>query len=91
MKKKRRRAARAFTRASGLPADMLPSASAVTLTSDCEALVTGCRRVREYGRGRVVMSLCDCELTVEGEDLTMKTFFGNQILICGRITGVNYE
>ncbi len=91
MKKDRRRRARAFSRTLGLPPEMLPLSSAVTLTSGCEALVTGCRRIKEYDGGRVALSLCDCELTVTGEGLTMKTYFGNQILICGRITGVNYE
>lgn len=73
-----------------IPGDAFVKTSAVTLTSDCEALVTGCRRILEYQCTRIVLALCDCRMTVTGEDLTMRTYFGNQIQICGRITGVAY-
>ena len=86
MKKKRRRLPYALAGMFDLPGETLPRTSAVTLTSDREALVTGCRRIKEYDRCRVVLALCDCEITVTGEGLTMKTFFANQVQICGRIT-----
>ncbi len=89
-KRKHRRRLRPLFGAIDLPPDTLVRTSAVNLTSDCEALVVGCRRIREYRGDRVVLTLCDGELTIEGEGLTMRTYFGSQIRICGRITGVTY-
>ncbi len=68
-----------------LPGEIFPGTSTATLTSDRELLVTGCRRVCEYGLDRVVLLLTDVELTVCGEELTMRAFFGSQIAIRGRI------
>ena len=90
MQKGRKRRVGAISRLLDLPGEALARTSAITLTSDCEALVAGCRRILVYECDRVVLSLCDCRVTFEGEDLIMRTYFGNQIRICGRITGVIY-
>ena len=88
LRNRRARAKRAFSRLFDFPQEMFGGTSNVTLTSDCEALICGCRRVREYERCVIRLALCDVELTVRGEDLSMKTFFGNQILVCGKIRGL---
>ena len=90
MQKGKRRRTRLISRILDTPPDVFTRTSAITLTSDCEALVTGCRRIKEYQNCRVTLALCDRAVTIEGEDLTMRTFFGNQIQICGRITGVTF-
>ena len=77
-----------FSRAVEFPGEMAVRTSDVTLTSNREALVSGCRRVLEYDRERVRLSLCDMEIVIAGEGLTMHAFFGNQIRVCGRITEV---
>ena len=87
MPKGKRGVRRAISRLLEIPPETL-GASSVTLTSDCEALVCGCRRVRRYDRGTVRLALVDSEVTIEGEGLSMKTFFGSQILVRGKIKEV---
>ena len=90
MHKPKRRRLRLISHILETPPDVFIRTSTVTLTSDCEALVTGCRRIKEYQCDRVTLSLCDCTVTFTGECLTMRTFFGSQILVCGKVTGVSY-
>jgi len=88
LKNRRLRMRRAISNALELPQEMFHGTSSVTLTSDCEALISGCRRVKEYKCDVVRLSLCDNEVTITGEGLSMKTFFGTQILVCGKIQEV---
>lgn len=84
----RKKAGRRLAGFFDLPGEIFPRASTASLTSDRELLVTGCRRICEYGLDRVVLALTDVELTVCGEGLTMRAFFGSQIEIRGRIKSI---
>ena len=90
MADKRRVRRHSFLNMLELPAETMINSSCVTLTSGSEALITGCRRVREYQSDLVRLTLCDGELTVSGDGLTMRAFFGSQIQIRGRISEVRF-
>ncbi len=88
MKKRRGRISRRLSRIFDLPGEVFGGVSSITLTSNCELLVSGCTRVEEYESDTVRLELCDQRVEITGEGLCLRTFFGSQILVCGRITEV---
>lgn len=79
---------RALSRMLEIPYGVFGSLSCVTLTSDCEVLVDGCTRVEEYESDIVRLELCDQRIAIVGKGLCMRTFFGSQIQVCGKISEV---
>lgn len=88
MKKRRARVSRALSRMLELPGGVFGGLSCVTLTSNCEVLIDGCTRVEEYESDIVRLELCDQKIAIVGKDLCLRTFFGSQIQVCGKISEV---
>ncbi|MBQ3100264.1 MAG: hypothetical protein IJC50_04655 [Clostridia bacterium] len=88
MKKRSGRISRRLSRMFELPCEVFGGVSSVTLTSNAEMLIDGCTGIEEYESDRVRLVLCDQDLEVVGCDLRLNSFFGRQILICGRISEV---
>lgn len=84
----KKRIARRVMGVFGMPEEMLTKSSVLTLTSDGEVSVEGCRRVCDYQRERVELALADVNVTVYGEGLTMRAFYGRSIRISGRIRSI---
>ncbi len=88
MKRRRAGFSRRLSRMFDLPGEVFGGVSNVTLTSNCELLVSGCTRVEEYESDIVKLELCDQKIEISGEGLCLRTFFGSQIQVCGRISEV---
>ncbi len=56
-----------------------------------QVLVTGCRHIACYNERCIRLVLADTNLAVEGCHLTMKTYFGDRILISGIISDLRFE
>lgn len=56
-----------------------------------QILVTGCKRIACYTETEVRLELIDANLVVNGSYLTMKSYFGDRILISGLIDAFRFE
>ena len=67
--------------------------SRMTLTVEGreQVLITGCKRIACYTERCISLELTDANLAVEGCYLTMKTYFGDRILISGIIEALRFE
>lgn len=88
MKRRRARVSRALSRMFELPGEVFGGVSSFTMTSNSELLVCGCIRVEEYEQDIIKLELCDQKLAVIGRDLCLRTFFGDQIQVYGKISEV---
>lgn len=70
---------------SSVKKEIFSKESSVFLISDRELIISGCRKVAEYSDSTVTLRLFDMSLAVEGENLTIKTYFGDEIRLSGRI------
>ena len=50
-----------------------------------EMTVSGCERVICYTEEKVILGMKGGKLVVSGKELTVATFFGNEIKICGDV------
>ena len=65
--------------------------SEISVSAGREVLVHGARAIVSYSESEVKLRLCDMTLSVQGSDLTMKSYFGGVVRVSGRITGLNFE
>ncbi|MBQ7499920.1 MAG: YabP/YqfC family sporulation protein [Clostridia bacterium] len=71
--------------AAGFPPDCVSGVSSLTLAGGCELVLYGCRSVGEYTSERITVIMCDTRVTVSGECLRLRTFFGDRMCITGRM------
>lgn len=57
----------------------------ISLQSGKVAIVCGCESVMEYSDKKIILRLCKGYLSFTGEDLTLSSYFGNEIKISGKI------
>lgn len=74
-----------------LPQEMFGNTSSITVTSNIEILVNECRGVLVYELNEIQLRLCDMILKIYGSNLTLKTYFGSQISIKGKIDELKFE
>ncbi len=74
-----------------LPIDMSGAVSDISLISNREIDMYGCKRIVAYSDTEVELELSDLKVTVCGEDLSLKTFFGKDIKISGTIASLRLE
>jgi len=61
----------------------------ISLQSGKVAIVCGCESVLEYSDQKIVLRLCKGVLTFIGVNLTLSSYFGNEIKISGNITDMS--
>ena len=64
---------------------------AIEIHSNTHAIITGCRKLTEYGKTRVVLRFRDYDIVITGEDLEPEGLINGQMALSGFITGVTYE
>jgi YabP family. len=74
-----------------LPREALGGVYSVTITGNNEIQVNECGNIVKYEDGELFLQLSDRILKVYGLNLTMKTYFGNSVLIHGRISKIEFE
>lgn len=63
----------------------------ISLQSGKVAIVCGCESVVEYSDKKIVLRLGRGRLSFCGGDLTLSSYFGNEIKISGNITDMSLE
>ena len=69
----------------------LATCSEVSVIGSREVLAGGVRAICEYTENSVSLKLCDTVLTVRGEGLTMRNYYGGAVCVCGEIRGLDFE
>ena len=71
-----------------IPADALAGLPKLELVGDCELRVENHKGILAYGREEIHVSGGPFVIRVEGEGLELRAMTGLELLITGRITGI---
>lgn len=71
-----------------LPSDAFCRASGLSLSMADGLMVNECVAVLSFSSSSVKLKLCDCTMQVNGSELTLKSFFGKDMRICGCIESI---
>lgn len=74
-----------------LPGDVMMDVARITLVGDTELLIENHRGLTEYTAERVVLTVPQGQLTVTGRELSIGSISPDQIVIQGKIRGINYR
>lgn len=66
------------------------SDDSIEIYSGTYALVSGCKKLKEYTREKIVLSFKDADLILLGRDLEPESLINGQISIQGEIKEVKY-
>ncbi len=87
MKKRRRKLLEALE----LPIDMSGRVSDISIISNREVDIFGCKRIVSYSETEIELELGELRVNICGEDLSLKTFFGKDIKISGTVASLRLE
>ncbi|MFZ5817676.1 MAG: sporulation protein YqfC [Bacillota bacterium] len=73
-----------------LPGDAMLDVARVTLVGDMEMVIENHRGLTEYTPDRVVMTVPEGLLAVDGEDLKIAAISPEQVILLGKIRGMRY-
>jgi sporulation protein YqfC len=73
-----------------LPGDALLDVARVTLVGDREMVVENHRGLIEYTPDRVVLTVPEGQLTIDGEALRIGSISPEQVVLAGKIRGMRY-
>ena len=62
----------------------------VEIHSNKFALITGCRKLKEYSATRIVLSFKKMSLEIEGEGLEPDSLINGEMAVTGTIKGVKF-
>ncbi|MBQ8248966.1 MAG: YabP/YqfC family sporulation protein [Clostridia bacterium] len=73
-----------------IPVGTFGRCSSTEAVGNREVSLCGCERLVSYTDVRVILKLCDNTVSICGEGLTMRSFSGGRISVCGRIDSICY-
>lgn len=74
-----------------IPGGFLGRNSYITINAISEVEINGCKNLLVYEDHMIKLCLCDCVLSIYGTCLTLKTYFGNQMIVSGNICKLEFE
>lgn len=74
-----------------LPAEIVPGTGTVTVSGGKQALVEGHRGVIAYSEERLVVALGRGKINISGSGLKLRAMSSAQLMISGRIQGLEWE
>lgn len=63
----------------------------LTVTGNREAVLEGCREIKEYDETRLKFSLGNINICFCGNDLTVKKYGEDSAVICGEISDISFD
>jgi len=91
MKPLRKRTIQPLSERLAIPMGFVGTESCFSVKGQREVEVNGCESLLCYEENLIKLQLYGFVLAVRGSNLTLKTYFGNQIIIRGRIEGLDIE
>ncbi len=72
-----------------VPLECVSSVSVVEVKGGCEAVVTGCRGVLEYGRREILLRVREGTVRIAGDSLEMQSLVLDSVTVHGVIASVH--
>ena len=72
------------------PAEAL-NCSEFSVRGGKEVFVHGVKAICDYSAEGVCLRLCDMTLCIEGEHLTMKSYYNGAVCVTGNVRGICFE
>lgn len=73
-----------------LPGDVVLDVARVTLVGDMEMVIENHRGLTEFTSNRVVMSVPEGQLAIDGDELRIGAISPEQVTLLGKIRGMRY-
>ena len=71
--------------------DEVLSDDEIEIHSNSLALISGCRRLTEYTKHKITLTMKDMTVTISGEDLEPESLINGRMAVRGFICEVKYE
>lgn len=73
-----------------LPGDVMLDVARITMVGDMEMVIENHRGLTEYTPNRVVLTVPEGSLAIDGDDLRIGAISPDQIILLGKIRGMRY-
>lgn len=73
------------------PTENIGLSSQVTVTDNREAVLEGCREIKEYDETRLKFSMGNINICFCGSNLTIKNYGEDCAVICGEISDISFD
>ena len=71
--------------------DNMGFSSQLTVTGNREAVLEGCREIKEYDDGRLTFSMGNINVCFCGNNLVIKNYGEDCAVICGEISDISFD
>lgn len=72
------------------PTDNLGLSPQLTVTSNREAVLEGCRKIKEYDDGKLTFSMGNLNVCFCGNNLIIKNYGKDFAVICGEFSDISF-
>ena len=91
MKKNKNRITKRFADKTDLPEDIFPGTSVINIIQNSEVSVENCKAILLYESNKIELKTSAFIVCIEGENMTLKSYFGSHITVKGRIISLKLE
>lgn len=74
-----------------LPREVTGGVSTLIITGNNEISINECGCIIKYEDGELFLQLCDHVLKIYGNNIMLKTYFGNSMLVHGDFNKIEFE
>lgn len=91
MGKIRKAISQKLSNAFDLPREMAGGVSTLIITGNNEISINECGCIIKYENGELFLQLCDYILKIYGNNIMLKTYFSNSMLVHGDFNKIEFE
>lgn len=91
MKKDKVRITKRFSDKTDLPEDIFIGASVINIIQNSEVSVENCKAILLYESDKIELKTSAFIVCIEGENMTLKSYFGSHITVKGKIKALRLE
>lgn len=73
------------------PSENIGFSSQLTVTGNREAVLEGCREIKEYDDGKLKFSMGNINVCFCGNNLTIKNYGEDCAVICGEFSDISFD
>lgn len=88
---KKERFTKRFSEKTDLPENIFLGSSVINIIQNSELSVENCKGILVYEAERIELKTSDFIVCIEGENMTLKSYFGSHISVKGKIKSVSLE
>lgn len=91
MKKRKRPLTKILSDAADIPENIFPGICDINIIQNTEISIENCRGILIYEAEKIHLKMSRFILCIEGEGLTLKSYFGSHISVRGRIDSLRFD